>query len=96
MTKNFTTYTQETGGRALLLFLLFGLAIYEFINAGFSAFAIVCLSPILIIVVYTIFRWKLAAFWGLIIINYFLQMKDCPLPQGIPMSLWDETHVDWE
>ena len=90
MTKNIATYTQETGGRALLLFLLFGLAIYEFINAGFSAFAIVCLSPILIIVVYTIFRWKLAAFWGLIIINYFLQMKDCPLPQGIPMSLWDE------
>ena len=39
MTKDITTYTQETGGRALLLFLLFGLAIYEFVNAGFPAFA---------------------------------------------------------
>ena len=86
----FKTYAQDNGGRILLLFLLFLLAIYELAHAGFTTFAIVCLSPILIIAVYTLFRWKMTAFWCLIVVNYFLQMKDSPLPSGIPMSLWDE------
>ena len=83
-------YTHENGGRVLLLFLLFLLAIYEFIHSGFTTFAIICISPILILVVYSIFHWRMAAFWALIAINYFLQMKDTPLPSGVPMSLWDE------
>ncbi len=83
-------YTHENGGRVLLLFLLFLLAIYEFIHSGFTTFAIICISPILILVVYSIFHWRMAAFWALIVINYLLQMKDTPLPSGIPMSLWDE------
>jgi hypothetical protein len=83
-------YTRENGGRVLLLFLLFLLAIYEFLHSGFSIFAIICISPILIVAVYVLFRWKMAAFWALIVINYFLQMKDSPIPSGIPMSLWDE------
>ena len=83
-------YVHENGGRVLLLFLLFLLAIYEFIHSGYSTFTIVCISPSLIIAVYSIFRWRMAAFWALIIINYFLQMKDTPIPSGVPMSLWDE------
>ena len=82
-------YTNENGGRVLLLFLLFLLALYELTHAGFNAFAIVCLSPVLILVVYTIFTWRMAAFWALIVINYFIMQKDCPL-RGIPVSLWDE------
>ena len=73
MTKDFATYTQETGGRAILLFLLFGLAIYEFVNAGFPAFAIVCLSPLIIIATYVAFKYRMVAFWALFIINYFVQ-----------------------
>ena len=84
------TYTTENNGRVLLLFLLFLLAIYQFINAGFSTFAIVCLSPLLIIAVYTLFRWQMAAFWALIVIDYFLQMHDSPIPSGIPISFWNE------
>ena len=83
-------YTHENGGRVLLLFLLFLLAIYEFLHSGYSTFAIVCISPVLIIAVYALFRWRMATFWTLIVVNYFLQMKDSPLPRGIPMSLWDE------
>ena len=85
-------YTNENGGRVLLLFLLFLLAIYEFIHAGYNSFAIVCLSPVLIIVVYVLFKWKMAAFWALIMVNYIIQFKGNPilLPSGIPMSLWDE------
>ena len=65
MIKDFATYKQETGGRALLLFLLFGLAIYQFVNAGFSAFAVVCLSPLVIIAAYAAFKYRMAAFWSL-------------------------------
>ena len=83
-------YAHENGGRVFLLFLLFSLAIYELINSGLNTFAIICTTPFLVIGAYTLFRWRMAAFWLLIIVNYFLQMKDSPLPSGIPMSLWDE------
>lgn len=84
------TYNAENNGRVLLLFLLFSLAIYQFVHAGFSAFSIICLSPLLVIGVYVLFHWRMAAFWALIVINYFLQMHDSPMPSGIPMSLWNE------
>ena len=83
----FSEYTGENGGRVLLLFLLFFLACYQFANAGFPAFAIICLSPVLILAVYILFRWRMTAFWALFVINYFLQLHDSPLPKGIPMSL---------
>lgn len=83
-------YAHENGGRVLLLFLLFLLAIYELLHSGYSTFTIVCVSPFFIIAAYSIFRWRMAAFWALIIINYFLQTKGSPIPTGIPMSLWDE------
>ena len=83
-------YTHENGGRVLLLFLLFLLAIYEFLHSGYNTYVVICISPLLVIAVYAMFKWKMAAFWALIFINYFLQMKDSPMPSGIPMSLWDE------
>ncbi len=83
-------YTHENGGRVLILFLLFFLLIYEFLHSGFNTFALVCISPLFILVVYTSFKLRMTAFWALIFINYFLQMKDSPLPGGVPMSLWDE------
>ncbi len=84
----FKTYANEHGGRVLLLLLLFLLAIYQFIHAGFSAFVIICLLPILILSVYAVFRWRMLAFWLLIVINYFIQMKGFSLPG--PMSLPNE------
>ena len=83
-------YTHENGGRALLLFLLFLLAIYQFVNAGFPAFAIICFSPLLVLCVYIIFKWRMAAFWALVVINYMVQLKDSPLPSAVPMSMWNE------
>lgn len=92
MTKDIATYTQETGGRAILLFLLFGLAIYEFVNAGFTAFALVCISPLIIIAAYVAFKYRMAAFWALFFINYFVQWfsKNNWLPLGVPMSMYNE------
>ena len=85
-------YVHENGGRVLLLFLLFILALFELKNNGLPLFTVICLSPLLIVAVYSVFRWRMAAFWALIVINYFLQMKDTPIPSGggIPMSIYDE------
>lgn len=81
-------YSHENGGRVLLLFLLFLLAIYKFATAGFNSFAIICLLPLLVVYIYIAFRWKMTTFWALIVINYFVQMKDVSLP--VPTSLPNE------
>ena len=84
-----TEYTHENGGRVILLFLLFALAIYEFINAGFNAFAVICLSPLAILFCYVAFRWRMTVFWALIIVNWFIMNRNFTLP--FPTSLVDET-----
>ena len=83
---------EKKGGRVLILFLLFFLAIYQFYSAGFSAFAIVCLLPLLIPIIYVAFTWQIFVFWSLIFINYFIFFfsKHQLLPDGIPLSLYNE------
>ena len=78
-------YAHENGGRVLLLFLLFFLAIYQFISSGLSSLAILCVSPLIVLFVYLAFKLKMLTFWALIVINYFIQMKDVSLP--IPTSV---------
>ena len=88
MTNNVVAYSRENGGRVMILFLLFFLAVYEFVTAGFPVFAIICILPIIVILGYWTFRYKMFAFWLLIIIKYFVQFKLTPLP--IPISLPNE------
>ena len=88
MNKYFITPEYESGGRAILLFLLFFLALYEFYNAGFNNFALICLSPILVIAIYIIFKWRMLSFWALIIANWFIQFKN--MNWHMPLSLIDE------
>ena len=88
MLKDYTTYAHDNGGRVILLFLLFLLAIYQFTSAGFPAFAVVCLLPLIVLFVYFAFKWRMFTFWALIIINYFVQMKNVSLP--VPTSLPNE------
>jgi len=84
------TYSRENGGRVLLLFLLFLLALYQLTHAGFQTFAIVCLIPFLVLAIYCAFRWKMLTFWILIFVNYFVQMKDIAQSLPFPMSLPNE------
>ena len=81
-------YAHENGGRVIILLLLFLLAIYEFLHSGFSSFAIICISPLFILVSYSIFKWRMAAFWGLIVANYLVSFKNINIP--VPISLIDE------
>ena len=88
MAKSITSYTNESRGRVLLLFLLFLLAIYELITAGLPNFAIICLLPLIVVYIYITFKWRMFTFWTLIVVNYFLQMKDIHIPG--PISFPDE------
>jgi len=89
MVTAFKTYARDNGGRVSLLFLLFLLAIYEFITAGFPAFAVVCLIPVLVLLVLAAFHFRMFTFWALIVINYFVQWKNFP-STGLPTSLYNE------
>lgn len=81
-------YAHENGGRVFVLFLLFGLGLYLFITSGLPYFALICITPIIIPIIYAAFKWRMFTFWSLITINYFIQMKDISLP--VPMSLPNE------
>jgi len=85
-------YAHENGGRVLLLFLLFCLALYQFLTAGLPALATICLIPLVIPAIYVAFNHQMTAFWVLVILNYFIQFfgKNNLLPNGIPMSLYNE------
>ena len=92
MTNHVVAYSRENGGRVLILFLLFFLAMYQLVTAGLPALTMVCLIPIIIPAIYAAFRWQMLTFWALIVINYFVQFfgKLQLLPNGIPMSLYNE------
>jgi len=90
MAERITAQIQTGGGRALLLFLLFLLAIYELINSGLPIFAVICISPLLILAVYVMFSWKMTIFWILFFMNYFVQFKNMPnlhVPTSVPNEL---------
>lgn len=83
-------YAHENGGKVLLLLLLFCLAIYEFLIAGLPALTIICLSPLVVIFAYFAFKRRTNAFWTLIIVNYFVQMKGVfflPIPISLPNEM---------
>lgn len=83
-------YTHENGGRVIILFLLFCVAMYEFLTVGLPALAIVCILPLSIASFYFTFKWRMSTFWALIIINYFVQMKGVfflPVPLSLPNEI---------
>lgn len=86
------TYAHEHGGRVGLLFLLFLLAVYNFITIGFGAFAIICIIPLSIAFTFIAFKWKHSLFWTLIVFNYLIQFlsKNQWMPSGLPMSAYNE------
>ena len=67
-----TEYMKENGGRVIILFLLFLLAIYELATSGLNNFAIVCALPLIAMAVYVGFKYKMFIFWILFVINYFI------------------------
>lgn len=92
MTSAFRTYTHEHGGRVILLFLLFLLALYNLATSGLNSFAIICAIPLIIVGIYIAFKWPYIVFWGLILVNYNIQFFSFNqwLPSGMPLSAYNE------
>lgn len=86
----FKTYASENGGRVVVLFLLFLLALWQFYSAGFSAFAIICALPILGLLVVATFGHSMILFWALMGVNYILQWHSISFPSSIPTSMYNE------
>ena len=86
----FSSIKENLGqGRVGLLLLLFALALYMFYSAGFPAFAVVCLTPVLVIGLMLTLRYRMFIFWVLTFVNYFVQWKDFP-STGLPTSFYNE------
>lgn len=90
MNFSYSSIKSETnGGRVAILLLLFALALYEFSEAGFPLFAVVCMVPVMVIAIILIFKYKMFTFWVLCFVNYFIQWKSFPL-FGVPTSIPNE------
>ena len=88
---SFRTSTGELGGgRIAILLLLFALALYQFYHAGFGAFAMICLLPVLALFIILSFKYRMFLFWTLVFVNYLVAMMSFPWPEGIPTSLYNE------
>lgn len=80
------TYSQENGGRVLVLFLLFLIALYELYSMGISGMAFVCIIPLLIVGIYIFFQYKMAVFWFLFIMNYTIMGIDRYINIPVPKT----------
>lgn len=91
MTKDYITYSRENGGRVLLLFLLFLLSIYSFVNSGLNGMAMYLAIPLSILFVYFAFSYRMFAFWMLFLINYYVMFLSkegkMPLPASLPNEM---------
>ena len=72
------------------VFLLFLLAIYTFVTAGFPIFAIVCLIPFIVLIIIATFRNKMFTFWALCVVNFFIMWRGKPAALPFPLSLPNE------
>ena len=74
----------------MLLLLLFFIAVYNFINIGYNAFVIVCIIPCIFLAGYVFLKYKMALFWTLFTINFFVMFITCQIPVPVPTSMINE------
>ena len=69
----FSSYANNIGGgRVIVLFLLFLLALYLLATSGLTAFAAVCMIPAVALFVFLAIKHQNALFWYIFTINYFV------------------------
>ncbi len=90
MENNKTVYSRENGGRAILLFLLFSIAILNFLSSGYSAFIAVMCIPAIALVGYFMFSKKMAMFYTLFIINTVVMFIERHFHLPVPVSMINE------
>lgn len=87
LSQRFADYKSQAGGRVLLLFLLFLLALYEFYSMGITGYALVCIIPLVIAFIIFSFRHKMVVFWYIFIINYTIMGLTRYYPIPIPITV---------
>ena len=87
---NIRSYSKENGGRALVLLLLFFLAIYNFITTGYSAFATIISIPALLLVGYIFSKHKMVLFYTLFALNFFISFITRHYYIPLPTSMMNE------
>ena len=90
MDNNKTVYSRGNGGRAILLFLLFSIAILNFLSSGYSAFVAVMCIPAIALVGYFLFSRKMAMFYTLFIVNTIIMFIERHFNLPVPVSLINE------
>lgn len=90
MDNNKTVYSRRNGGRAILLFLLFSIAILNFLSSGYSAFVAVMCIPAIALVGYFLFSRKMAMFYTLFIVNTIIMFIERHFHLPVPVSLINE------
>lgn len=82
------TSSNDIGGRAFMLFLLFGIGMYGLATMGLSGLAIAVFIPIIIIFAYLTFKYDMLSFWVLFAINYLIifiyRHQELPIPISLP------------
>lgn len=83
---------EQSGGRVIILLLLFAIAVYQFCTSGIGAMAAVCVLPVVAIILYLIVKYDMFIVYLLLFANYFLMFfsRYGYLPSGIPLSLYNE------
>ena len=72
MTKTYVTNGRDLGGRVIILFLLFLVALYFLATAGLTPFAAICMLPAIAIFVYLAMKRQNTLFWYIFIMNYIV------------------------
>ena len=88
--KTVTAYSKGNGGRAILLFLLFSIAILNFMSSGYSAFVAVICIPAIALVGYFLFSKKMAMFYTLFIVNTIIMFIERHFHLPVPVSMINE------
>ena len=86
MTRDFTKYTKENGGRVIVLLLLFIISLYQLHSMGLVGMALVCSLPILFVGLLLVFQYKMASLWTIFIINYIVMGFTRYYPIPVPVT----------
>jgi len=78
----------NNGGRVIVLFLLYLLALWEFYTMGITGLALICSIPIIFFAFVIALRWPMMVFWVTFVANYFVMYlnKMHWMPAAVPVS----------
>lgn len=78
------------GGKVVILLLLFAVALFSLKSAGITAFAGVCMLPVVVLLIMLTLRYKMFLFTVLMVVNYYIMFLSREGYLFLPISLHTE------